>query len=132
MVTSRTLIALLIVLAVAVTAQAADLHSSFMLGHDGGPSGQINVAVSDFARNFPLGARFSLGYTSVDPGSPLDARRIFINDATNGTPEESGRYWAFSFDLVYALSSLGNQQIYLYGGPRHARFRGVSVRPVCC
>jgi hypothetical protein len=105
---------------------AADtlLAGGLLLGYSGGPGIQLNGRVAHFAEALPLGARFGIGYTSVDPGTPLDARRIFINDATNGTPEEKGWFWDFRFDMIYTLSSSFAREITVYGGPRYALFTG--------
>ena len=113
-------------LALLAAPAAADtqLAGGLLLGYSGGPGAQLHGRVAHFAEAFPLGARLGIGYTSVDPGTPLDARRIFINDATNGTPEEKGWFWDFRFDMLYTLSSTVSREICVYGGPRYAMFTG--------
>jgi hypothetical protein len=44
-----------------------------------------------------------LAYTNMNPGNPADARKIFINDATNGDPEKSGWMWDVRFDASVAF-----------------------------
>jgi opacity protein-like surface antigen len=80
--------------------------------------------VSNFTPSFPVMARLGISYVSVDAGRPLDARRVFINDATNGVPEENGRVWEFSLDVLYPVGLLSLQQAYVFGGLRHSRFSG--------
>jgi hypothetical protein len=87
-------------------------------GFQDGPSIQAFVLARDFAQGFPLLARFRLARTSVEPGSAPDARRIFINDATNGTPKEAGRTWDFGLDGLYPI---GPRTRFL-GGVRYTRF----------
>jgi hypothetical protein len=53
-----------------------------------------------------------------------DARRIFINDATNGTPTESGSMVAFGLDLVYPLKASQRSGLYAFAGPRYGSFTG--------
>jgi hypothetical protein len=67
----------------------------------------------------PIQARLRLGRTSVEPGDPARARRVFINDATNGTPEEKGRTWDFGLDGLYPMGSTTN----FFGGLRYSRFK---------
>lgn len=59
-----------------------------------------------------------------DPGSSPDARRIFINNATNGTPEKQGWFWEYRFDFMYRVNWLSLQRLYLFAGPRYETFTG--------
>ncbi|MDX9857502.1 MAG: hypothetical protein RBT76_06920 [candidate division Zixibacteria bacterium] len=94
------------------------------LGYHYGVSGQIHGMVRGFAEDFPLSARLAIGYSKAGPGSALDSRRIFINDATNGFPEKSGRVWEFRGDLLYPVRLLNLERAYIFGGPRYAMFTG--------
>jgi hypothetical protein len=80
--------------------------------------------VSGFTPSFPVTARLGIGYTSLDAGEPWDARSVFINDATNGVPQEKGHIWSFDLDVLFLVSVLSLPRSYLYGGVRHARFTG--------
>ena len=78
----------------------------------GGSAGYVNgfgvefsAMFSDFARGLPMAARVGLGYASVDPGSAADARRIFINNATNGAPEKSGRVLDLRLDAMFRIQA---------------------------
>ncbi|UCC74694.1 MAG: hypothetical protein JSV86_09130 [Gemmatimonadota bacterium] len=62
-----------------------------MLGYQSGLAIQASGMVTDFTPGFPVRARLSIGGISGEAGNPLDARRVFINDATHGTPQQSGR-----------------------------------------
>jgi hypothetical protein len=88
------------------------------LGYQAGLSFQVFALAQDFAQGFPLQARLRLAHTSVEPGSAPDARRIFINDATNGTPKEAGRTWDLGMDGLYPLSP----RTQFFGGIRYTRF----------
>lgn len=79
------------------------LSAGFLLGYNDNIGGNVYGTISDFSYDVPLSVRFSLGYTITDAGKPLDARRIFINDATNGTPEESVYIWEFRMDFIYPI-----------------------------
>lgn len=94
------------------------------MGYSSGFGLQGNLTISDFALDFPLSLRFGLGYTIVDPGNPIDARVIFINDAANGVPEESGRYWDFKMDFLYPVRVFNLKKAFLYAGPRYSLFSG--------
>ena len=88
------------------------------LGFQDGLSVQAFALARDFAQGFPLQARFRLARTAVEPGSAPDARRIFINDATNGTPRESGRTWDLGLDGLYPVGTRPR----VFGGVRYSRF----------
>jgi hypothetical protein len=96
------------------------LYGGVVFGYNGGFGGQINLTITSFQKGFPLSARFGMGYTTMEPGKSADARRIFINNATNGTPEERGWMWNLNFDLLIPLSFISNSYIYL--GPRYSMF----------
>jgi hypothetical protein len=91
-------------------------------GYTGGFGVQGNIMISNFAQDFPFSARFSVGYSSLDPGNPADARRIFINDATNGVPEKSGTDWNFRMDFLYNLPLLSMKRFYVFTGIRYSAF----------
>ena len=67
----------------------------------------------------PRTVRLRMGRTHSAPGSAPDARRIFINEATNGTPMKSGRTLDLGLDAVLPR---GDRNL-LYVGLRHSRFK---------
>lgn len=93
-----------------------------LTGYNSGFGVQLNGTVSNFSTGFPLAFRFGIGYTTIDPGNPLTARKIFINNAENGIPEESGWYWDFRFDMMIPLQIFSRS--YIFAGPRFAKFTG--------
>lgn len=94
------------------------------LGYRSGFGIKASGMVAGFTPSFPMTARFGVGYTSHDAGEPFAARSVFINDATNGVPQESGRTWSFEFDVLYPVKVLSLPRSHVYGGIRHARFNG--------
>jgi hypothetical protein len=105
-------------------AVAADAFSSVLVGTKGGLSFRAGVGVSNFAVGFPLGMQFGLTYSSVEPGDPFPARRVFIANADNGTPETAGHTWDLRMDFLYDLKIRGPKAIYVYAGPRLSFFDG--------
>lgn len=103
-------------------AQEAKFAGGILAGYNRGVSAQAHLMVSNFAQDFPMMARFGISYANVDPGNSLDARRIFINDNTNGVPEKNGTVWDFRLDLLYNLKLFSINRSYLYGGPRYSTF----------
>jgi hypothetical protein len=93
-------------------------------GYNSGFGIQGFGVASNFAEGFPLQARLGIGLTSVDAGSPPDARRVFINNATNGIPEERGQTTDFSLDLGYPVNVFSMNRAFLVGGVRYSRFKG--------
>lgn len=104
------------------TIGGAKLTSGFLLGLNGGFGGEAMLIAHDFAIGFPFDARASLAWTSVAPGDPAAARRIFINNATNGTPEKSGRTLDFSLDVMRPMRLFSNEQSWWFVGVRYSRF----------
>ncbi|MGB8320790.1 MAG: hypothetical protein WCE54_21860, partial [Ignavibacteriaceae bacterium] len=77
------------------------LSGGINFGYNSGMGVQGNLTVSNFAQDFPVSFRLGVEYTSVNPGNPVDARVIFINDATNGVPQKSGYVWDFRMDFLF-------------------------------
>ncbi len=99
-----------------------NFYGGVVFGYNGGFGTQLNFTVSSFQSGFPLSARFGFGYTTLDPGKSADARKIFINNATNGTPEERGWMWDLRFDMLIPVNIFSQSNIYL--GPRYSMFTG--------
>ncbi len=92
------------------------------MGSSGGFEGAFDLLFSALAPGLPLDLRLGAGYASVNSGDPVAARRVFINDATNGVPQRSGRKWDYNLDLILPLSGFLSSGTYLYAGPRYTRF----------
>ncbi len=103
---------------------AADYSAGAQVGYDNGPGFRVSGAISDFAVDFPLEFQLGLGYFRMNPGDAADARRIFINDATNGIPEKRGWLWDIRFDFVYKTGLFSPVRSYFFGGPRYSLFTG--------
>jgi hypothetical protein len=108
-------------------AHSAEFSGSVMIGFNGGPGFKVGGMVSGFARGFPLSIGLTVGHTRMDPGDPLRARRIFINDNTNGTPEESGLAWDLRLDFLYRVPFAGLEDLSLLAGVRRSMFIGDFV-----
>lgn len=83
-----------------LSGQSPALSAGALVGYQGGLGIQAFGTVRDVARGLPLTFRLRLGRTSVEPGSPSAARRIFINNATNGTPVATARTWDAGLDVL--------------------------------
>jgi hypothetical protein len=110
------------IIVIAHVCYGADFSASALTGFKGGLGFKVSGTVSHFAQGFPLAFEFGIGYTQLDPGNPELARRIFINEATNGTPEKNGYMWDLRFDFLYPLRILGMQDAALFAGVRRSFF----------
>ncbi len=105
--------------------QAMNYKVGLAAGYTDGSGIMFNGTISHLARHFPFQIRLGIGYTNIEnPGKALDARRIFINNATNGTPQKYGHVWDFRMDLFYPVHWLKLPSAYFYAGPRYASFMG--------
>jgi hypothetical protein len=105
-------------------AGATDFSTGLSIGYKGGFGLKATAGIFNFAQGFPLGLEFGLGYARMDPGDPFPARRIFIADAENGTPEKSGMAWDMRCDFLYNLRLTGPKAFFLFAGPRLSMFTG--------
>jgi len=101
---------------------ATEFSAGILAGYSAGLGVRGTGTLSHFAQGFPLALEVSVGYSTRDAGIPLDARRVFINDNTNGTPTKNGSRWDFRMDFLYKVGLLGMRDAYLYVGPRYSMF----------
>ncbi|MBN1951866.1 MAG: hypothetical protein JW801_11755 [Bacteroidales bacterium] len=93
-------------------------------GYNRGYGMQANLTLHNATNDLPFELRLGLGYTFLNPGKAMDARRIFINNATNGEPEKKGRSIDYRLDFLFAKSIFGLPNSYLVLGPRGSSFKG--------
>jgi hypothetical protein len=98
------------------------LVGDIKLGYHGGVGLHVSVTALNFAQNFPFSVRLGLGYTRVDAGDDWGARRVFINDNTNGTARSNAHVWDGRLDLLYPVKLLDLQRTTLFGGVRRSDF----------
>ncbi|MEN8118285.1 MAG: hypothetical protein ABFS16_14965 [Bacteroidota bacterium] len=95
-----------------------------LTGYNAGFGTQANIKLTDFAEQFPFGLRLGAGYSVFNPGYSPDARRIFINNNTNGVPEKSGSAFDYRFDFLLPVSLFKIEHSYFVLGPRYSNFKG--------
>lgn len=99
------------------------LSGGVALGYDAGLPIQGHMLVSDLAAGFPLKLRFRLSRSFMrDAGSPEEARRVFINENTNGVPTKSAGHWVGGFDLLHKVDMLSLKEAFVYAGVAYSRF----------
>lgn len=108
----------------ASTADAEDFTLTTLGGYKGGLGFRVAGSISNFAQGFPVGIELGVTHIRLDPGRSADVRKIFINDATNGTPEKSGWIWGFHLDFLFPVRWLGLQNGQFYLGVRNSLFTG--------
>lgn len=102
--------------------QKATMSAGISIGYNNGFGVNGEYKISNFAQGFPFSMRLSGGMLFGDPGSAPDARRIFINDATNGTPEKKGSAIEARLDFLYDMPQW--QFIDVYAGVHFRSFKG--------
>jgi hypothetical protein len=103
---------------------AVELGVSGMLGYQQGFGLRATGEAARLLEEVPLGLSLSVAYVFMDPGSPDAARAIFINDATNGTPETSGGAWTLGLNAIWYLRVPGVENFGVVLGPRFSAFSG--------
>ncbi len=98
--------------------------AGIITGYNKGYGMQGNITARNFEKDFPFQLRFGLGYTFLNPGNAADARRIFVNNATNGTPEKHGRSIDFRLDFMIPKTIFSIEDSYFVFGPRFSSFMG--------
>ncbi len=93
-------------------------------GFDNGAGVSVFGTLKQFLSRSHLDLKVSVGMSWMNPGNAALARKIFINNATNGVPETTGRSLNFRIDVSHPLNIkfLPNPRYYL--GFRHSKFTG--------
>jgi hypothetical protein len=124
----RTIFVALLVAAVLgapAAARATDLSWSALGGYQQGAGLRVFGTVAHMTAAVPIAIQFGFGYALVDPGNQELARRVFINDNTNGTPEESGHVWDLRADLMWLFGRVSFlDEVGVFAGPRYSMFTG--------
>jgi len=81
-----------------------------------------NFTINDIADGLPGNIRFGFGYNRLSPGNASDARRIFINNNTNGVPEKKGKSFDYRIDYMMPHTFFSLKNSYLVFGPRYSSF----------
>jgi hypothetical protein len=99
-------------------------NAGIITGYNRGFGIQTNLTAYNFGPSFPVRLRIGVGLSLLNPGNAADARRVFINNATNGVPEKNGRSFDFRFDFLFPKTIFGNNNSYIILGPRFSTFKG--------
>ena len=86
----------------------------FQLGYYDGVGIHVSGTFANLAEDFPFQIRLGLGYAWVPTGDALLARRVFIDNNTNGTPQSNGKFWDTRLDILYPvkLFSLNRSKVF--------------------
>ena len=98
--------------------------AGIITGYDKGYGFQCNFTAHNFEKDFPFQLRLGIGFTFLNPGNATDARRIFVNNATNGTPEKKGHSIDYRLDFMIPKTVFKVEDSYLVFGPRFSTFLG--------
>ncbi len=94
----------------------------FSTGYNRGLGFNAHFTALKPIQSLPVHIRFGMGYTNLDPGNSADARRIFINNATNGVPEEKAKAFDYRLDFMWQSNLLNLDESYIVFGPRYSSF----------
>lgn len=101
-------------------------ESAFALGlstgYNNGFGVQLNGTALQPIQTLPIQLRVGIGYTKLDPGNAADARRIFINNATNGVPEEKAKAFDYRLDVLWDSNLFNLAEAYWSVGPRYSSY----------
>jgi len=108
----------------AAPARALDLGWTALGGWQGGGVLRLTATASNVAQKLPLSFDLGVGHAFIDPGNAGLARQVFINENTDGTPEESGGVWDFRADGVWGLRVRGLTDVGVSLGVRYSMYSG--------
>ncbi|HVP65986.1 MAG TPA: hypothetical protein VMT17_01860 [Anaeromyxobacteraceae bacterium] len=105
-------------------ARAADLSVGAFAGYQNGFDLRALATAGNLIRSVPLGIDFGIGVTWLNAGDPTLAREVFVNDATDGTPQTSATVWDFQLDVIWFFHLNGLERTGVFLGPRFSMYSG--------
>ena len=106
-----------------VLPRESNLALGFSTGYNRGLGFQVSITALNPLESLPMQIRLGIGLTSMDPGNAADARRIFINNATNGVPEEKARAFDYRLDFMLDSDFINSDDSKIVFGPRYSSFK---------
>ncbi|MCB2230333.1 hypothetical protein KQH82_06435 [bacterium] len=91
-------------------------------GYNGGTGVHASFTFNNFAEGFPFSLRAGVGHSWVAPGDAVAARRIFIDQNTNGEPRSKAKVWDVRLDVMYPVQLFNLKHTSAFGGPRHTAY----------
>lgn len=117
----------LLIFSILSQAQVDADESKFALGistgYNRGFGGQVSITALRPLESLPVQIRFGFGITKLNPGNSADARRIFINNATNGVPEEKAKSFDYRLDFMFDSNFMDSESSKIVFGPRYSSFK---------
>lgn len=98
------------------------ITTEILTGYFAGVGLHVSATVNHLAEGLPVQVRLGLGYAWVPCGDALRARRVFIDQNTNGSPQSRGKMWDARLDVLFPvkLFTLKNSRVFV--GARHAAY----------
>lgn len=120
-----TFVTLLVFTTFFINAQSSG-ESGFALGlqtgYNRGFGIQLNATALQPLQSLPIQLRLGVGYSKLDAGNAADARRIFINNATNGVPEEKAKAFDYRLDFLWPGNFFNLEEAFWLVGPRYSSY----------
>lgn len=91
-------------------------------GYYSGASLHVSGTISNLAEGFPFQVRIGLGYGWVPTGDAVRARRVFIDQATTGSPRSHGKNWDARFDVMYPVNLFSLKRSRVFAGARYSAY----------
>ncbi len=91
-------------------------------GYFAGVGLHVAATVNHFADGFPFQLRLGLGYAWVPTGDAMRARRVFIDQATNGSPRGHGKMWDARVDILMPIKLFSLKRSRFFVGARKASY----------
>lgn len=108
-------------------AASGSYHSRFFtgeifVGYYAGVGIHAAGTISNLAQGLPIELRLGLGYSWVGTGDAERARRVFIDQNTNGSARSRGKMWDGRLDLLIPVKFFGLERSRLFGGLRRNHY----------
>ncbi|ULC58578.1 hypothetical protein MBM09_11680 [Flaviramulus sp. BrNp1-15] len=106
-----------------IDADEPKLALGFSTGYNRGLGFQLSATALKPFESLPVQIRLGVGLTKLNPGNSADARRIFINNATNGVPEEKAKAFDYRLDFMIDSDFINSEASKIVFGPRYSSFK---------
>jgi hypothetical protein len=95
---------------------------NIQLGYFSGVELITSATFANFANGFPFAVRLGFGYSWASAGDEWMARRVYIDNNTNGTARSHAKIWDGRFDLMFPVDWLSLERTSVFAGVRRTKF----------
>jgi hypothetical protein len=106
----------------------AEIYEEIRVGYANDFAVELGFRLDRISPELPFSTKISGGYIrQVSAGNADDARQVFINNATNGSPSEYGESWYYGVTLGYDVFTANSFHVTAFATGKQNRYSAYFI-----